>query len=70
MLKLKGKKLFKILCNFFFVGVGGSEENYVPQPKIELASMLTALYCVKMIQAEIHQLFQGRACTNTILVKL
>ena len=23
-----------------------------------------------MIQAEIHQLFQGRACTNTILVKL
>ena len=32
--------------------------------------MLTALLCVKMIQAEIHQLFQGRACTNTNLVKL
>ena len=27
--------------------------------------MLTALYCVTMF----HQLFQGRACTNTILVK-
>ena len=37
-----------------------------PQTQFELASMLTALYCVTMI----HQLFQGRACTNTILVKL
>ena len=50
-----------------------SEENYVPpphQPHIESASMLTALYCVAMIQTEIHQSFQGRACTNTILDKL
>ena len=42
-----------------------SEENCAPppspQPQIESASMLTALYCVTMIQAEIHQLFQGRA---------
>ena len=29
-----------------------SEENYVPQPQIESTSMLIALYCVKMIQAE------------------
>ena len=36
-------------------------------PQIESASMFTALYCVIMIQAEIHQLFQG---TNTIFVKL
>ena len=36
------------------------------QPQFESESTLTALYCVKMI----HQLFQGRACTNTILVKL
>ena len=43
-----------------------SEENYVPQPQIELASMFTALYCVTIIQAEIHQLFQEKACTNTI----
>ena len=45
-----------------------SEENYVPppQPQFELASMLAALYCVTMT----HQLFQGRACTSTILVKL
>ena len=41
-----------------------------PQPQIESTSILTALYCVTIIQAEIHQLFQGRACTNTILVKL
>ena len=51
-----------------------SEENYAPppppQPQIESASMLTALYCVTIIQAEKYQLFQGRACTNTILVKL
>ena len=40
------------------------------QPQFELASILTALYCVTMVQAEIHQLFQGRAWTNTILVKL
>ena len=32
--------------------------------QIESASMLTALYCVTMIQAEIYQLFQGRACTT------
>ena len=31
-----------------------SEEIYVPQPQIESASMLTALYCVTKIQAEIH----------------
>ena len=37
-----------------------------PQPQFEPASMYTALYCVTMI----HQLFQGRAGTNTILVKL
>ena len=43
-----------------------SEENYVPQLQCESVSMLTALYCVTMI----HRLFQGRACTNTILVKL
>ena len=36
------------------------------QPQFKLVNMLTALYCVTMI----HQLFQGRACTNTILVKL
>ena len=42
-----------------------SEENYIPQPQFESASMLIALCCVTMI----HQLFQGRACTNTILVK-
>ena len=35
-----------------------------PKPQIETASMLTALYCVTMIQAEIHQLFQGRACNK------
>ena len=46
-----------------------TEENYAPQPQIESASMLTDLYCVTMIHAEI-QLFQGRACTNTILAKL
>ena len=40
-----------------------SEENYVPQSQIES----TALHCVTIIQAEIHQLFQGRACTNTTL---
>ena len=40
------------------------------QPQIESESMLTALYCVTMRQAEIHQLFQRRACTNTILAKL
>ena len=40
-----------------------------PKLQIESASMLIALYCVTMIQAEIHQLFQGRACTNKILVK-
>ena len=43
-----------------------SEENYVPQSQIES----TALHCVTTIQAEIHQLFQGRLCTNTILVEL
>ena len=37
-----------------------------PKLQIESASMLTALYYVIMIQAEIHQLFQGRACMNTI----
>ena len=31
-----------------------------PQRQIESASMLTALYCVTMIQAEIHQLFQKK----------
>ena len=31
---------------------------------MDLASMLTALYCVTMIQSQIHQLFQGRACTK------
>ena len=41
-----------------------------PKLQIESASMLTALYCVTIIQAEIHQLFHGRACANTILVKL
>ena len=41
-----------------------------PKLQIELAIMFTALYFVTMIQAEIHQLFQRRACTNTILVKL
>ena len=30
-----------------------------PELQIESASMLTVLYCVTMIQAEIHQLFQG-----------
>ena len=33
-----------------------------PQPQSESASMLTALYCITMI----HQLVQGRACTNTM----
>ena len=28
------------------------------------------LFIVSQLQAEIHQLFQGRACTNTILAKL
>ena len=32
-----------------------------PKLQIESASMLTVLYCVTMIQAEIHQLFQWRA---------
>ena len=41
-----------------------------PHQQIESESMLTALFCVTMIQAKIFQLFQGRACTNTILVKL
>ena len=41
-----------------------------PKLQIELASMLTALNCVTMKQAEIHQIFQERACVNTILVKL
>ena len=36
-----------------------SEGNYVPKPQIESASMLTALYWVTMIQAEIHLLFKG-----------
>ena len=36
------------------------------QPQNELASMLTALYCVTTIQAEIHQLLQGRACTKAL----
>ena len=40
-----------------------------PKPQIESASMLkTAIYYVTMLQAKIHQLFQGRVCTNTILV--
>ena len=43
-----------------------SEENDVPKSQIES----TALHCVKIIQAEIHQLFPMRACTNTILVEL
>ena len=46
------------------------EVNYVPQPHIESASMLTSLYCTIMIQAETHQLFQGKVCTNTILLKI
>ena len=37
-----------------------------PKLQIESASMLTVLYCVTMF----HQLFQGRACTNTILVRI
>ena len=40
-----------------------------PKLHIESASMLTALYYITTIQI-IHQLFQGRACTNTIWVKL
>ena len=40
------------------------------QAQIESASMLTALYCVTVKQAEIHQSFRGRACTNIILVML
>ena len=47
-----------------------SEETMSPKLQIEWASMLTALYYVTMIQAEIHHFFQGRAWTNTILVKL
>ena len=39
-----------------------------PQTQNESASLLTAFYCVTRIQAEIHHLFPGRACTNTILV--
>ena len=40
-----------------------------PQSQIESASMLTVLlFCHN--KAEIHQLFQERACTNTVLVKL
>ena len=30
-----------------------------PQPQIKLASMLTALYCVTMIKAEIINYFKG-----------
>ena len=41
-----------------------------PKLHIESASMLIALYYITTIQAEIHQLFQGRACTNIIWVKL
>ena len=33
-----------------------SEENYDPKWQIESESMLTALYCVKMIQAEIQEI--------------
>ena len=40
-----------------------TEETMSPQPQFKEASMLTALYCVTMI----NQLFQGRARTNTIL---
>ena len=32
-----------------------AEESYAPQPQIESASMPTILYCVTMLQAEIHQ---------------
>ena len=32
-----------------------AEENYAPQPQIESASLPTILYCVTIIQAEIHQ---------------
>ena len=35
-----------------------------PKLQIQSTSMPTALYCVTMIQAEIHQLFQGKACTK------
>ena len=31
--------------------------------------MLTTLYCVTMIQVEVHQLFQGRGSTNTFWSK-
>ena len=47
-----------------------SEENYVPQTANWVDKRNSALYCVIMIQAEIHQLFKGRACTNTILFKI
>ena len=34
-------------------------KTMTPKLKIESKSMLTALYCVTMLQAEIHQLFKG-----------
>ena len=47
-----------------------SEENYVPQTANRVGKHAYCSYCVTMIQAEIHQLFKGRACTDTVLVKL
>ena len=42
------------------------QRKTMSQPQFDSASMHTALYCFTMI----HQSFLGRACTNTILVKL
>ena len=56
--------------DFLLIKAVFSEENYFPQTQLESASMPIALYWVTKKQAEIHRLFQRRAYTNTILVKL
>ena len=45
------------------------EENYAPDHKLSHQACLL-FFIVTMIQDEINQLFQGRACANTILVKI
>ena len=42
-----------------------SEENYVPQPQIE-----SILYCVPMIQAEIHQYMRKHNFGQTLKLQI
>ena len=57
-------KLRKIgVCSFIKAFLGKISYPATMSPKLQIDS---ALYCVTLIHAEIGQLFQGRACTNTI----